>query len=144
MQLIKTWNYSYYNTPFNSFNIFITTCLCTVENYQQCLDQIALMEMTSWSRLIIKFSLIASLNLFASGAIISEWWKSVKELHWSRWSDTTDCLSHSRRFPVKLEIPMCSVALTAQKMKFSIKDSFSKCDQICSFCGFDHIYWRNP
>ena len=32
---------------------------------------------------------------------------------------------------------------TAQKMKFSIKDFFSKCDQICS-CGFGHIYWRNP
>ena len=89
--------------------------------------------MTFWSCLIIKLSLIASLNLFASRAIISEWWKSVKELHRSRWSDTTDCLSHLRRSPVKLEIPMCSVALTAQKMKFSIKDSFSKPDQICSF-----------
>ena len=29
---------------------------------------------------------------------------------------------------------------TAQKMKFSIKDFFSKCDQI----WFGHIYWRNP
>ena len=29
---------------------------------------------------------------------------------------------------------------TPQKMKFSIKDFFSKCDQIRSF----HIYWRNP
>ena len=25
--------------------------------------------------------------------------------------------------------------ITAQKMKFSIKDFFSKCDQICSFLG---------
>ena len=34
---------------------------------------------------------------------------------------------------------------TAQKMKFSIKEFFSKCDQIRSFlfsvsCGFGHIY----
>ena len=29
-------------------------------------------------------------------------------------------------------------------MKFPIKDFFSKCDQILSFCGFGHIYWRNP
>ena len=28
---------------------------------------------------------------------------------------------------------------TAQKMKFSIKDFFSKVS-----CGFSHIYWRNP
>ena len=31
--------------------------------------------------------------------------------------------------------------VTAQKMKFSIKDFFSKCDQIREF---EHIYWRNP
>ena len=29
--------------------------------------------------------------------------------------------------------------LTAQKMKFSIKNFFSKCDQT-DFCGFGHIY----
>ena len=29
---------------------------------------------------------------------------------------------------------------TAQKMKFSIKDFFSKCDQIAGNCGFGHIY----
>ena len=28
-----------------------------------------------------------------------------------KWSDTADCLTHLRRFPVKLEIPMCSAAL---------------------------------
>ena len=33
------------------------------------------------------------------------------QLHSSRWSDTADCLTHLRRFPVKLEIPMCSAAL---------------------------------
>ena len=32
---------------------------------------------------------------------------------------------------------------TLQKMKFSVKDFFSKCDHIRS-CGFGHIYWRNP
>ena len=33
----------------------------------------------------------------------------------------------------------------AQKMKFSIKNFFSKCDQIRSFLfGFGHIYWNNP
>ena len=35
-----------------------------------------------------------------------------------------------------------NVYRTAQKMKFSIKDLFNKCDQIC--CGFGQIYWRNP
>ena len=29
---------------------------------------------------------------------------------------------------------------TAQKMKFSIKDFFSKFDQTAVFCGFGHIY----
>ena len=39
----------------------------------------------------------------------------------------------------KLEMSwMVPVACTAQKMKFSIKDFFSKCDQI--HCGFGHIY----
>ena len=28
---------------------------------------------------------------------------------------------------------------SAQKMKFFIKDFFSKCD-----CGFGHIYWKKP
>ena len=30
---------------------------------------------------------------------------------------------------------------TAQKMKFSIKDFYSKCEQIS---GFSQMYWRNP
>ena len=33
---------------------------------------------------------------------------------------------------------------TAQKMKFSINDFFSKCDQIAVSCRFGHICWRNP
>ena len=32
---------------------------------------------------------------------------------------------------VKVKRSICTV----QKLKFSIKDSFSKCDQICSFLG---------
>ena len=35
----------------------------------------------------------------------------MEQLHSVRWSDTADCLTHLRRFPVKLEIPMCSAAL---------------------------------
>ena len=64
-----------------------------------------------WSRLINKLSLIRSLNLFASKARISKWSKSIKQLHSSRWSDTADCLTHLRCFPVNIEIPMCSAAL---------------------------------
>ena len=42
--------------------------------------------------------------------------------------------------PTKWGVKMISVNVhnTAQKMKFYIKDIFSKCDQI------GHIYWRNP
>ena len=32
----------------------------------------------------------------------------------------------------------------AQKMKFSIKDFLSKCDQIARNCWFGHIQWKNP
>ena len=34
---------------------------------------------------------------------------------------------------------LCSVLITAQKMKFSVKDFFSKCDQIRSFNGKLHF-----
>ena len=30
--------------------------------------------------------------------------------------------------------------ITSQRMKFSIKDFFSKSDQIAGNCGFGHIY----
>ena len=36
-----------------------------------------------------------------------------------------------------------AIILTAQKMKFSIKDFFSKCDQIRRKLLLN-IYWRNP
>ena len=32
-----------------------------------------------------------------------------------------------------------TVAMTAQKMKLSIKDFFCKCDQSAGTCGFGHI-----
>ena len=32
------------------------------------------------------------------------------------------------------------VKYTTQRMKFSIKDFFSKCDQTAGNCGFGHIY----
>ena len=31
-----------------------------------------------------------------------------------------------------------------KKMKFSIKDFYSKWNKIRSYCGFGQIYWRNP
>ena len=42
----------------------------------------------------------------------------MEQLHSSRWSDTADCLTHLRRFPVKLEIPMCSAALVKSGVMF--------------------------
>ena len=33
---------------------------------------------------------------------------------------------------------------TAQKIMFSVKGFFSKCDQIHSFLRIGHIYWGNP
>ena len=49
--------------------------------------------------------------LFASEARISKLSKSIEQLHSSRWSDATECFTFLRCFPLKLEIPMCSVAL---------------------------------
>ena len=68
----------YCNAPFISFNITITTCLCTVKYVSECLIQIALTEMV-WSRLINKPSLISSLNLFAPVARISKWSKCIQQ-----------------------------------------------------------------
>ena len=33
--------------------------------------------------------------------------------------------------------------IIAQKMKFSIKNFFNKCDQIRSFLRIKYIYWKN-
>ena len=41
------------------------------------------------------------------------------------------------------KIHRITLRFTAEKMKFSNKDFFSKYDQIWSLVGFGHIYWRN-
>ena len=63
-----------------------------------------------WSRLINKLPLI-SLNLFASESRIPKWSKSIEQFHPSRSSDTADCLTLLRHFPVKLDIHIRSAAL---------------------------------
>ena len=45
---------------------------------------------------------------------------------------------------VKMSAIESAFSNSAQKMKFSIKDFFSKCGQIRSFLYFSYIYWRNP
>ena len=60
---------------FYQFQYFITTCLCTVEIYQEMLQSNSsngnyLMVLFNWglTRLMNKLSLIRSLNLFATEA----------------------------------------------------------------------------
>ena len=111
---------------FYQFQYFIATCLhgrklstkVSVRSFNGN-DLMVLFNLV-WSRIINKLSLIRSLNLFASEARISKRSKSTEQLHSSRWSDTVDCLTHLRRFPVKLEIPMCSAALVKKCLKLSI------------------------
>ena len=64
---------------FYQFQCFITTCLCTVEIYQEMFQSNSfnrndLMVLVSWGRpcLINKLSLIRSLNLFVSEAKITK------------------------------------------------------------------------
>ena len=40
----------------------------------------------------------------------------------------------------------CNTTLTktAQKMKFSIKEFFTKSPNLAVSCEFGHIYWKNP
>ena len=64
-----------------------------------------------WSRLINKLPLIRSLNLFASESRIPKWSKSIEQFHPSRSSNTADCLTLLRHFPVKLDIHIRSAAL---------------------------------
>ena len=101
----------------HQFRYFITH-LCTVDIYQQILqsnsfngNDLMVLFNWSWSRLINKLPLIKTLNLLASEARISKWSKSIEQLHSRRWSDTADCLTLLRRFPVKLDIPVCSAAI---------------------------------
>ena len=64
---------------FYQFQYFITTCLCTVEIYQETFksnsfngNDFMVLFNWGWSRLINKLFLIRSLNLFASEARISK------------------------------------------------------------------------
>ena len=63
------------------------------------------------SRFINKLSLRSNLNLLQSVAKMLKSSKFMAQLHCNRWSDIADCLTFLRRFPVRLEIPMCSAAL---------------------------------
>ena len=63
------------------------------------------------SRFIIKLSLKSDLKLLQSVAKILKPSTFMAQLHCNRWSDIADCLMFLRRFPVRLDIPMCSAAL---------------------------------
>ena len=91
-----------------------------------------------WSRLINKLSLIRRLNLFALEARISKWSKSIEQLHSSSWSATADCLTHLRRFPVKLEIPMCFAALV-KKWRYVLTPPY-----ISGFLQYSRIEQKQP
>ena len=62
-----------------------------------------------FSRFINKLSLRSNLNLLQSVAKMVKSSKFMAQLHCNRWADITDCLTHFRRFTVRLE--MCSAAL---------------------------------
>ena len=102
---------------FHQFQYFITTCLCLVEIYLEIFQSNSFnrndLIVFKWdlSCCINKLSAIRSLNLFAWEVRISKWSKSIEQLHSSRWSDITDCLTLLRLFPVKLHMPICSAAL---------------------------------
>ena len=64
---------------FYQFQYFITTCLCTVEIYQEMFqsnisneNDLIILFNWGWSSLINKLSLIGSLNFFTSEARISK------------------------------------------------------------------------
>ena len=113
----------YFTIQLHSITIhyFITTCLCLVEIYQYIFqsnsfngNDLMVLFNYGWSRLTSNLSLMKSLNLFASEARISKWLsieKSIEQLHSSSLSDIADCLTLLRRFPIKLDIPICSAAL---------------------------------
>ena len=55
-------------------------------------------------------------------------------------SNTNQSDSYTSKIPLKniTHDTLLKTSLTAQKMKFSIKDILSKCDQIRSFCSFSY------
>ena len=52
----------------------------------------------------------SNLNLLKSVAKLLKSSKLMEQLQCSRWSDTADFLTFLRRFLVRLETPMCSIA----------------------------------
>ena len=59
------------------------------------------------------------------------------------WKKNLSEISFKHTFTTRETEGTLGVTHTAWKMKFSIKDFFSKCDQIAGNCRFGHIYWRN-
>ena len=55
-------------------------------------------------------------------------------------SDTNQSDSYTSKIPLKniTHDTLLKTSVIAQKMKFSIKDILSKCDQIRSFCSFSY------
>ena len=58
---------------------------------------------------INQFSLRSSLNLLESVAKMLKSSKFIVQLHCKRWSNIAGCLTFFRCFPVRLDIPMCSI-----------------------------------
>ena len=75
------------------------------------MERILLSCLRSVCHVLPKDSLRSNLNLLDSAAKISKLLKFIVQLQCNRWSDIADYLTVLRRFPVKLEIPICSAAL---------------------------------
>ena len=115
---------------FYQFQYFITTCLCLVQIYQKILqwnsfnrkDLMVLFDW-DWSCLINKLSLKRSLNMYQRLEYQNN--QSIEQLHSSWWSDTADCLTLLRCFPVKLDILICSAALVKKWWCFTITSNLA-------------------
>ena len=75
-----------------------------------------------WLRLINKLSLIRSLNLFRfiSQRLEYQIGQSLLNSYIQVDFSFTDCFTLLKRFPVKLDIPMCSAALVKNGGMFTI------------------------
>ena len=73
------------------------------------------------------------MNLLQSVAKMLKSLKFMSQLYCNRWSGIADYLTFLRRFPVILEIPMCSVALVCtDRAKICFKSYIGK-ERKCSF-----------
>ena len=64
------------------------------------------------------------------------------------WLEKCDFIEQCKCHEVDMTVmiskrPASKQLFCAQKMRFSIKDLFSKCDESAGNCGFGHNYWRN-